>query len=70
MTNTGRTEVLQAQAFSRSSPSLRTTVLGVIMHAGGPDLPLTVEAGLTVLGVGLLVFGLVVADLYRTRWRA
>jgi hypothetical protein len=36
------------------------------MHAG-PDLPLSVEAGLTVLGVGLLVFGLIVIDLYRTR---
>lgn len=44
-------------------------MFGVIMHAG-PDLPLSVEAGLVVLGVGLLVFGLVVADLYRTRWRA
>jgi hypothetical protein len=62
--------VPQAQAFSRSPPSTRTTVFGVVMHANGPDLPLSVETGLLVLGVGLLVFGLVVADLYRTRWRA
>jgi hypothetical protein len=47
-----------------------STVLGVVMHSGGPDLPLSVEAGLTVLGVGLLVFGLVVIDLYRARRRA
>lgn len=40
------------------------------MHAGGPDLPLSGGEALTVLGVGLLVFGLIVADLYRTHWRA
>jgi hypothetical protein len=40
------------------------------MHTGGPDLPLSVESALIVLGVGLVVFGLVVVDLYRTRWLA
>jgi len=45
-------------------------VIRVLIHASGPNLPLSVGDALTVLGVGLLVFGLVLTDLYRTYWRA
>jgi hypothetical protein len=45
-------------------------VFEIVMHTGGPDLPLSVESALVVLGAGLVVFGLVVVDLYRTRWLA
>lgn len=49
---------------------MHPTVIRVLIHASGPNLPLSVGEALTVLGVGLLVFGLIVADLYRTHWRA